>query len=44
MDDTIEKGCNPRKDGLQPFFFILHYHNYLIYTFYYSISCISTLL
>ena len=26
MDDTIEKGCNPRKDGLQPF--IPYYYIY----------------
>lgn len=32
MDDTIEKGCNPRKEGLQPFFLLTleesPYHNY----------------
>ena len=28
MDDTIEKGCNPRKDGLQPF--IPYYYIYMI--------------
>lgn len=27
MDDTIEKGCNPRKDGLQPF--IPYYHIFI---------------
>ena len=26
MDDTIEKGCNPRKDGLQAF--IPYYYKY----------------